>query len=108
MAKRSNPAYFETEFSNNIEFESSLSGNNVYTFNTSLNETTIINKDHKVLKNRDLEDQHPIKAISGLQAALDSKQDSLIADEYSGIVIENNHIRLDDLILDCGTSTTVI
>ena len=25
-----------------------------------------------------------------------------------GIVIEGNEIRLDDLILDCGTSTTVI
>ena len=49
-----------------------------------------------------------INAITNLQTILDSKQDILLTEENSGIVLENNYIRLDNLILDCGTSTTVI
>lgn len=42
-------------------------------FNITLNEngSTVIIKDHNILINRDLENQHPIKAISGLQQKLD-------------------------------------
>lgn len=92
-----NSAYF------NMEFE------DVKTFDSDMQElTAIYSSDHKKLKNRDAEDQHPIEAITGLSAILESKQDGLLTDEDSGIVIENNYIKLDDLILNCGTSTTVI
>ena len=48
-------------------------------------------KDHAQLINRDLPDQHPISAITGLQDALDSKID------------------ISDIsIINCGTSTEVI
>lgn len=47
--------------------------------------------DHSILKNRDLDDQHTINAITGLQDALDSK---------IGIG--------DTLLLYCGTATEVI
>ena len=47
--------------------------------------------DHNELINRDLPDQHPISAITGLQEALDSKAD------------------LADLsIINCGSATEVI
>lgn len=105
MKKKNNPAYFEADFSTNSEFDARLS-NATLTFNTDLVEKTTINRDHKVLKNRDLPDQHPISAITGLQEALDSKQSMLTAS--GGVIIDNNNIFLDDLILNCGTSTTVI
>ena len=105
MSKKPNSAYFETEFNLGDVFETNLT--NTLTFESGLQEVTAIYKaDHAVLKNRDLDDQHPMSAITGLIAALNSKQDSLIAG--NGIVIEDNYIRLDDLILNCGTSTTVI
>jgi len=47
--------------------------------------------DHPALRNRDLPDQHPISAITGLQEELDSK--------ISG---------LGTTIIYCGTSTEVI
>lgn len=47
--------------------------------------------DHNRLRNRDMDDQHPISAITGLQDALDSKVD------------ENGFY-----IIYCGTSTEVI
>ncbi len=98
---------FETEFNSGEVFNADLT--NVLTFESGLQEITAVYKsDHNILKNRDLDNQHPISAISGLQAALNAKQDLLLIGENSGIVIENNYIRLDDLILDCGTSTTVI
>ena len=102
-----NSAYFETEFQLGDVFETNLT--NTLTFESGLQEVTAIYKsDHNVLKNRDLDDQHPISAITNLQAVLCSKQDDLLTDSNSGIIIENNYIRLDNLILDCGTSTTVI
>lgn len=105
--KKGNSAYFETEFNLGDVFETNLT--NTLTFESGLQEVTAVYKsDHNILKNRDLDDQHPINAITGLQSLLDSKQDLLLTDVNSGIVIENNYIKLDDLILDCGTSTTVI
>ncbi len=102
-----NSAYFETEFQLGDVFETNLT--NTLTFESGLQEVTAIYKsDHNILSNRDLDDQHPISAITNLQAILDSKQDALLTDSNSGIIIENNYIRLDNLILDCGTSTTVI
>lgn len=107
MSKKPNSAYFETEFNLGDVFETNLT--NTLTFESGLQEVTAIYKaDHAVLKNRDLDDQHPISAITGLQTALNAKQDQLVTDSNSGIVVENNYIRLDNLILDCGTSTTVI
>ena len=105
--KKGNSAYFETEFNLGDVFETNLT--NTLTFESGLQEVTAVYKsDHNILKNRDLDDQHPINAITGLQSLLDSKQDLLLTDVNSGIVIENNYIKLDDLILDCGTSTTNI
>lgn len=103
-----NSAYFETEFQLGDVFETNLT--NTLTFESGLQEITAIHKssDHNILFNRELDDQHPISAITGLQSILDSKQDVLVTDANSGIIIENNYIKLDNLILDCGTSTTVI
>lgn len=53
--------------------------------------TVIYANDHNTLYNRDMDDQHPISAITGLQAALDSKIDE---DGF--------------YIIYCGTSTEVI
>lgn len=104
---KGNSAYFETEFNLGDVFETNLS--NTLTFESGLQEITAVYKsDHNVLKNRNLDNQHPINAITNLQTILDSKQDILLTEENSGIVLENNYIRLDNLILDCGTSTTVI
>lgn len=66
--------------------------------------------DHNVLINRNLDNQHPINAITGLQTALDSKQGLLVTGPDSGIIIEDNYIRIDNHfidLIDCGTSTTV-
>ncbi len=47
--------------------------------------------DHTKLRNRDVPDQHPIGAITGLQAALDTK------------------VSFDDIaLIYCGTSTEVV
>lgn len=46
--------------------------------------------DHSQLSNRDAADQHPVSAITGLQTALNGKQDTLTAG--SGISIVNNII----------------
>lgn len=106
MAKHNN-ASFDLEFKDSSFFDTYF--DNMLTFETGMQEVTAIySNDHNKLKNRDLDDQHPISAITGLQSILNSKQDELITDGNSGIVIENNYIRLDNLILDCGTSTTVI
>ena len=104
MAKHNN-ASFDVDFTDSSFFDTYF--DNMLTFNTGMQElTTVYSNDHNKLKNRDLDNQHPMSAITGLIAALNLKQDSLIAG--NGIVIEDNYIRLDDLILNCGTSTTVI
>ena len=106
-----NSAYFDMSFDDKKTFESDfdLSFDDTKTFDSDMQEMTVVySSDHKKLKNRDAEDQHPIEAITGLSAVLESKQDGLLTGEDSGIVIENNYIKLDDLILNCGTSTTVI
>ena len=53
-------------------------------------EMQVVNTDHSILLNRDLPDQHPMSAITGLDSALDGKQDVLTAGE--GISIENGVI----------------
>lgn len=50
----------------------------------------VINYDHAVLVNRDVPDQHPMSAITGLEGAIEGKQDVLTAG--TGITIENNVI----------------
>ena len=104
---RHNTASFDTEFNDMSYFD--MGFDNMLTFEADMQElTTIYGDDHTKLKNRDVENQHPISAITGLQDILDSKQDTLLTAENSGIIIENNYIKLDNLILDCGTSTRVI
>lgn len=104
MAKHNN-ASFDLEFNDSSFFN--MYFDDMPTFNTGMQElTAVYSSDHNKLKNRDIDDQHPMSAITGLVAALNLKQDSLIAG--NGIVIEDSYIRLDDLILNCGTSTTVI
>ena len=48
--------------------------------------------DHTRLRNREVPDQHPISAITGLQEALDSKLD----------------VNAEFVLIYCGTSTEVI
>lgn len=64
--------------------------------------------DHNALTNRDLDDQHPISAITGLAGALSAKPDSseLATIAFTGSL---NDVDPDIVsILDCGTSTEVI
>ena len=42
-------------------------------------------KDHSQLENRDLPEQHPISAITGLETALNSKQDTLTEEQQSAV-----------------------
>ena len=58
------------------------------TFGITLDDATT--QDHSKLYHRDQANSHPITAITGLQEALDSK------------------VNKENLILDCGTSTTNI
>lgn len=100
-----NPASFDASFDNMQSFDTSMQ--EVYTFDASMQELTMVyGDDHTQLKNRDAANQHPIESITGLQAELDSKQAVLTAG--NGIIISNDIISLDQLILNCGTSTTVI
>lgn len=82
-------------------------------FETELDELiAFVEKDHSKLYNRDLEDQHPIEAISGLKDALDNKVDKEegkglssndFTDEYKQDLIESKEkideveYRLDNL-----------
>ena len=82
-------------------------------FETELDELiAFVEKDHSKLNNRDLEDQHPIEAISGLRNALDSKVEKEegkglssndFTDEYKQDVLSSKELvdelkyRLDNL-----------
>ena len=111
------PCYFDMEFTDSPEFQSMF--DNIVSFDTCVDEITtfdttmdevvsIYSSDHSKLTNRELPDQHPIEAITGLEEALNEKQDLLQTLPSGGIVIENNYIKLDDFTLDCGTSTIMI
>lgn len=90
---------------NTASFNASF--NNIHTFDASMQELTLVyGDDHAQLKNRDAANQHPIESITGLRTELDSKQAVLNAG--NGIIISNDIISLDQLILNCGTSTTVV
>ena len=105
MASKYNSASFDMTFDNSTAFD--VAFNDMPTFNTNMQELNIMHSDdHRKLLYRDAPNQHPIVAITGLQDILDTKQDTLSAG--LGIVIENNCISLDNLILDCGTSTISI
>lgn len=58
--------------------------------------------DHNELINRDLPDQHPMSAITGLSAAFDEKAN--ISDLAPIAFLDSEGIT----ILECGTSTEVI
>lgn len=103
--KSYNPASFNASFDNMHTFDTNIQ--EVPTFNASMQELTLVyGDDHAQLKNRDAANQHPIESITGLRTELDSKQAVLTAG--NGIIISNDIISLDQLILNCGTSTTVI
>lgn len=105
----------EESFSPQLEFDN-------YSFIPDVGQVVSMNEiEHEDLDGRNKPNQHTISAITGLSQALeevnssienleielDTKQDILTAGE--GIKIENNHgytyIFVDDLHLDCGTST---
>lgn len=103
--KAFNPASFDASFDNMHTFDTNIQ--EVPTFNASMQELTLVyGDDHTQLKNRDAANQHPIESITGLRTELDSKQAVLTAG--NGIIISNDIISLDQLILNCGTSTTVV
>ena len=105
MSNNPNSASFDIGFNDNPYFN--MGFDNMLTFEANMQElTAVYSDDHTKLRRRDANDQHPISAITNLQSILDSKQGVLTAG--LGIIIENDNIRLDDLILNCGTSTTVI
>jgi hypothetical protein len=61
--------------------------------------------EHNLLSNRDLPDQHPISAITGLQDALADKQDALIAG--ANIQIVGNTISATDTTYTAGTGISI-
>lgn len=64
--------------------------------------------DHNKLGNRELPNQHPIKAITGLREELDAKPDTedLSQVAFSGEM--NDLLTTLPTILYCGTSTEVV
>lgn len=65
----------------------------------------VANRDHNELHNRDLADQHPIEAITGLETALEGKQDALTAGE--NIQIEDGVISATDTTYTAGTGISI-
>lgn len=65
----------------------------------------IANKDHNMLDNRDLPDQHPMSAITGLESALEGKQDTLTAGD--NIQIEDDVISATDTTYTAGTGISI-
>ena len=68
--------------------------------------STMGTDNHNLLSNRDLPDQHPISAITGLQEALLEKQDVLTAGE--NIQIENGVISATDTTYTAGTGINIV
>ena len=68
----------------------------------------VVENDHNKLRNRDLTDQHPIGAITGLQDILDSVPltSSLAQVAFSGAA--EDLIWPNPLILYCGTASEVV
>lgn len=66
---------------------------------------TLINTDHDALTNRDMADQHPISAITGLEDALSGKQDILTAG--NNIQIENGVISATDTTYTAGNGISI-
>lgn len=53
------------------------------------------NTDHNLLLNRDLPDQHPISAITGLEEALDGKVDEIIGGSNIDVERTNNRVTIN-------------
>lgn len=68
-------------------------------------ELNVNNNDHATLINRDMSDQHPMSAITGLEAALEGKQDTLTAGE--NIQIEDGVISATDTTYTAGTGISI-
>lgn len=77
---------FDVKFDNsNKDITVQMSGDTSYTVNmgTSSSGTT----DHNKLKNRDAENQHPIKAITDLEKELSEKLEEEDLEEFSNLDI---------------------
>ena len=62
----------------------------------------VVENDHNKLRNRDLTDQHPIGAITGLQDILDSLAPVAFTGAAEDLIWPN------PLILYCGTASEVV
>lgn len=75
----------------------------------------IVNKggvitDHNLLNNRDLPNQHPIEAITGLQEALDEKvnRDELAPVALSGDVADLTQSEDGYILFYCGSASDIV
>ena len=59
------------------------------TFNVGLSSSGAVVKDHNLLNNRDMADQHPIKAITGLEDAIQDVDNLKQIQPISNKEIEN-------------------
>lgn len=64
-----------------------------------------VQEDHATLINRDMADQHPMSAITGLETALEGKQDTLTSGE--NIQIEDGVISATDTTYTAGTGISI-
>jgi hypothetical protein len=66
----------------------------------------VTNTEHDKLTNRDLPDQHPMTAITGLVEALEAKQDTLVAG--LNVQINGNVISATDTTYTAGTGISIV
>lgn len=73
------------------------------TFTADIEVETAV-KDHDQLNHRDLPDQHPISAITGLQDSLERLSDNIIAENERAIAAEENlQDQIDDITASAVT-----
>ena len=104
-----NEYIFDVSFDNGDNtFETSYSEEDM-NFPVEYGEMTVVRVDsHNLLKHRELDNQHPINAITGLQEALDNKIETSLIGEANGItpLDEEQKIPLGYIPLDTSISET--
>lgn len=90
-----NEYIFDVSFDNGDNtFETSYSEENM-TFPVDYGEITVVRADsHNSLKHRDLDNQHPINAIAGLQEALDNKVETNLIGNANGVAPLDEEIKI--------------
>ena len=103
---------FTLEYQPTITADLTLSEQNTIDAELKLD---VVNIDHNVLRNRDLPDQHPIGAITGLREALDEsdakiqteKEERIAADADLQEQIDNIDVTDDTFVYEQGIASDV-